>query len=243
VGGIRRVCGQFGRDWEAGLRRLPFFTQRTAVLLLGVLVATRERRLGIDVAFARPAASAGLRMRVGPARPAFSRCSAAWSRSPAGPGPTAPPTWSPVSRPAGLRCPARGPATRPLPGPGRRRPVTGPGPTPVARRRPPRPQRTPPRPVPMRPPPGNRSRAARPPGARRPPRRPPHRRPPPRRAPSTRSTTSSARWSPPWCRSRRPPLLAQPAPAPARAAGAQPAPTEVLVEPGSGRLTLARTGC
>ncbi|HKQ00759.1 MAG TPA: hypothetical protein VJ735_10560, partial [Actinomycetes bacterium] len=25
--------------WEAGLRRLPFFTQRTAVLLLGVLVA------------------------------------------------------------------------------------------------------------------------------------------------------------------------------------------------------------
>jgi hypothetical protein len=59
VGGIRRVCGQFGRDWEAGLRRLPFFTQRTAVLLLGVLVATRERRLGIDVAFARPAASAG----------------------------------------------------------------------------------------------------------------------------------------------------------------------------------------
>jgi hypothetical protein len=27
-------------DWEAGLGRLPFFTQRTAVLLLGVLVAT-----------------------------------------------------------------------------------------------------------------------------------------------------------------------------------------------------------
>jgi hypothetical protein len=27
-------------DWEAGLRRLAFFTQRTAVLLLGVLVAT-----------------------------------------------------------------------------------------------------------------------------------------------------------------------------------------------------------
>jgi hypothetical protein len=39
VGGIRRVCGQFGRDWEAGLRRLPFFTQRTAVLLLGGVVA------------------------------------------------------------------------------------------------------------------------------------------------------------------------------------------------------------
>jgi hypothetical protein len=40
VGGIRRVWGLLGPDWEAGLRRLPFFTQRTAVLLLGVLVAT-----------------------------------------------------------------------------------------------------------------------------------------------------------------------------------------------------------
>jgi hypothetical protein len=45
--------------WEAGLRRLPLFTQRTAVLLLGVLVATREHRSGIDVAFACPAAPAG----------------------------------------------------------------------------------------------------------------------------------------------------------------------------------------
>jgi hypothetical protein len=34
------VWGLLGPDWEAGLRRLPFFTQRTAVLLLGVLVAT-----------------------------------------------------------------------------------------------------------------------------------------------------------------------------------------------------------
>jgi hypothetical protein len=40
VRGIRRVWGLLGPDWEAGLRRLPFFTQRTAVLLLGVLVAT-----------------------------------------------------------------------------------------------------------------------------------------------------------------------------------------------------------
>src|SRR6266540_1577285 len=31
---------QFKLDWEQGLHRLPFFTQRTAVALLGVLVAT-----------------------------------------------------------------------------------------------------------------------------------------------------------------------------------------------------------
>ncbi len=37
---MRRHWEQFKLDWEAGLRRLPFFTQRTAVALLGVLVAT-----------------------------------------------------------------------------------------------------------------------------------------------------------------------------------------------------------
>ena len=40
---MRAVRGALRRlrvDWEAGLGRLPFFTQRTAVLLLGVLVAT-----------------------------------------------------------------------------------------------------------------------------------------------------------------------------------------------------------
>jgi hypothetical protein len=37
---LRRVWGRLGSDWEVGLRRLPFFTQRTAVLLLAVLVAT-----------------------------------------------------------------------------------------------------------------------------------------------------------------------------------------------------------
>jgi hypothetical protein len=40
---VRTVRGALRRlrvDWEAGLGRLPFFTQRTAVLLLGVLVAT-----------------------------------------------------------------------------------------------------------------------------------------------------------------------------------------------------------
>jgi hypothetical protein len=37
-GGIRRVRGQLGRDWQAGLRHLPFVTQRTAVLVLGGVV-------------------------------------------------------------------------------------------------------------------------------------------------------------------------------------------------------------
>ncbi|HSK36938.1 MAG TPA: hypothetical protein VLA80_09385, partial [Actinomycetota bacterium] len=40
---MRTIRGAWGRlllHWEAGLRRLPFFTQRTAVLMLGVLVAT-----------------------------------------------------------------------------------------------------------------------------------------------------------------------------------------------------------
>ena len=36
---IRRALDRLLLHWEAGLRRLPFFTQRTAVLLLGVLVA------------------------------------------------------------------------------------------------------------------------------------------------------------------------------------------------------------
>jgi hypothetical protein len=37
---MRRLWEQFKLDWEMGLHRLPFFTQRTAVALLGVLVAT-----------------------------------------------------------------------------------------------------------------------------------------------------------------------------------------------------------
>jgi hypothetical protein len=36
---IRRALDRLPLYWEAGRRRLPFFTQRTAVLLLGVLVA------------------------------------------------------------------------------------------------------------------------------------------------------------------------------------------------------------
>jgi hypothetical protein len=39
VRAVRRAWRRLGLGWPAGLQRLPFFTQRTAVLLLGVLVA------------------------------------------------------------------------------------------------------------------------------------------------------------------------------------------------------------
>ena len=37
---VRREWRSLRLGWRAGLRRLPFFTQRTAVLLVGVLAAT-----------------------------------------------------------------------------------------------------------------------------------------------------------------------------------------------------------
>jgi hypothetical protein len=37
---IGRLCSRLRLDWEIGLHRLPFFTQKVAVMLLGVLVAT-----------------------------------------------------------------------------------------------------------------------------------------------------------------------------------------------------------
>ena len=43
--------------WEAGLRRLPFFTQRTAVLLLGVLVATLAMVGGVVMLVGWPGAN------------------------------------------------------------------------------------------------------------------------------------------------------------------------------------------
>jgi hypothetical protein len=37
---LGRTWSKLKLDWEIGLHRLPFFTQKTAVLLVGVLVAT-----------------------------------------------------------------------------------------------------------------------------------------------------------------------------------------------------------
>jgi hypothetical protein len=38
---IGRLWSRLRLDWEMGLHRLPFFTQKVAVMLLGALVATR----------------------------------------------------------------------------------------------------------------------------------------------------------------------------------------------------------
>jgi hypothetical protein len=41
VRAIVRTWSKLRLDWEVGRHRLPFFTQKVAVVLLGVLVATR----------------------------------------------------------------------------------------------------------------------------------------------------------------------------------------------------------
>jgi hypothetical protein len=62
---VRAVRGALRRlrvDWEAGLRRLPFFTQRTAVLLLGVLVATLAMLGGVVALVGWPGAGGPTRL-------------------------------------------------------------------------------------------------------------------------------------------------------------------------------------
>ena len=57
---MRTIRGAMDRllpHWEAGLRRLPFFTQRTAVLLLGVLVATLAMLGGVVALVGWPGAN------------------------------------------------------------------------------------------------------------------------------------------------------------------------------------------
>jgi hypothetical protein len=57
---VRTIRGAMDRlllHWEAGLRRLPFFTQRTAVLLLGVLVATLAMLGGVVALVGWPGAN------------------------------------------------------------------------------------------------------------------------------------------------------------------------------------------
>jgi hypothetical protein len=54
---IRRALDGLLLHWQAGLRRLPFFTQRTAVLLLGVLVATLAMLGGVVALVGWPGAN------------------------------------------------------------------------------------------------------------------------------------------------------------------------------------------
>jgi hypothetical protein len=57
---VRTIRGALDRlllHWEAELRRLPFFTQRTAVVLLGVLVATLAMLGGVVALVGWPGAA------------------------------------------------------------------------------------------------------------------------------------------------------------------------------------------
>jgi hypothetical protein len=56
VRAVREALRRLRVDWEAGLGRLPFFTQRTAVLLLGVLVATLAMLGGVAALVGWPGA-------------------------------------------------------------------------------------------------------------------------------------------------------------------------------------------
>jgi hypothetical protein len=59
---IRGVWGRLAAGWEAGLGRLPFFTQRTAVLLVGVLVATLALLGGVVALVGWPGAGGPTRL-------------------------------------------------------------------------------------------------------------------------------------------------------------------------------------
>jgi hypothetical protein len=59
VRAIHRVWERLWLGWQDGLRVLPFFTQRTAVLLLGVLVATLALLGGVVALVGWPGAATG----------------------------------------------------------------------------------------------------------------------------------------------------------------------------------------
>jgi hypothetical protein len=61
VRALARMWSKLRLDWDIGLHRLPFFTQKTAVLLVGVLVATLAL-LGGVISLVGPPGS------IGPAR-------------------------------------------------------------------------------------------------------------------------------------------------------------------------------
>jgi hypothetical protein len=56
VRGIARTWGRLRLDWEVGLHRLPFFTQKVAVMLLGALVASLALLGGVVALIGPPGA-------------------------------------------------------------------------------------------------------------------------------------------------------------------------------------------
>jgi eukaryotic-like serine/threonine-protein kinase len=107
VRAIRRVWDWLRVDWEAGLARLPFFTQRTAVLLLSVLVATLAMLGGVVALVGWPGAG-------GPTRlvPGERAGQAPASRPEPGNGPAPVPPPRPPRPPAGRRPVARPPGAQ-----------------------------------------------------------------------------------------------------------------------------------
>jgi hypothetical protein len=59
---IRGALDRLSLQWEAELRRLPWFTQRTAVVLLGVLVATLATLGGVVALVGWPGADGPARL-------------------------------------------------------------------------------------------------------------------------------------------------------------------------------------
>ena len=192
---IRRALDRLPLYWEAGLRRLPFFTQRTAVLLLGVLVAALAMVGGVVALVGWPGANGPAHLvpgeRAGQApesrpepgdRPAPGS-SGAGARSGADAGGATAASPSPADQPGDATTSAGGEGSR-----GTASGTQGSGDAASGA------QGSGARP------PGHKGPAVRParaPGARQPHRRPRPRQPPLPRVPSTRSTSSSARSSPP----------------------------------------------
>jgi hypothetical protein len=112
---MRQRWRQFQLDWEEGLRRLPFFTQRAVVALLGVLVATLALLGGLAALVQAPPSPREVEGSPGPGQPG------------AGGTTLAPPPGA--AQPGGAVAPGPGGGAAPVPGaPG----ATGAGGVPAA---------------------------------------------------------------------------------------------------------------
>jgi hypothetical protein len=133
---IARTWSRLRLDWEIGLHRLPFFTQKVAVVLLGALVASLALLGGVTSLVGPPGADGPDRLVPGdtggsPATtrpaPAHSGGQGAGDGQGASGATTPAPVGAPAPVPAGAPVPGRGPAgSRAAPG------AAGAGGTPAA---------------------------------------------------------------------------------------------------------------
>jgi hypothetical protein len=125
---IARTWSRLRLDWEIGLHRLPFFTQKVAVMLLGALVASLALLGGVTTLVGPPGADGPDQLVPGGTggSPATTRPAPAQPGGQgtggqgAGGGATAPaPVGAPAPVPAGAPAPGRAPAgPRAAPGAG-----------------------------------------------------------------------------------------------------------------------------